>query len=250
MVTAARNNPGCPAENKRASLKDSAFFVPTADGTVTLHSTQFDQTYHSVGGAVQEALHVYLHHGLEFYLERREARAQKGPFPEAVHLFEMGFGTGLNAWLTFQYANRKQCPVVYEAVELYPLEEKIWKELHYGPEEAFSALHLAPWETPVTLSPYFTLIKHKADIRSFTATSGPYNVVYYDAFSPDAQPELWSKETFGYLATNLAPDTVLTTYSSKGSVKQALRDNGFEVTRLSGVGGKRHIVRACFPATD
>ena len=177
--------------------------------------------------------------GLEHYLLSH-------PQADRVHIFEMGFGTGLNAWLAFRYANTHPIAVLYTAIEKYPLTWEEMAPLPYSQEFAFSLLHSAPWEQLCILSDHFTLCKQQADLLACTPPDN-IDVVYFDAFSPNVQPDLWSAEVFTKLFRCMSPGAVLVTYSSKGSVKQALRDVGFELQRLKGSGGKRHMLRAVRP---
>jgi tRNA U34 5-methylaminomethyl-2-thiouridine-forming methyltransferase MnmC len=155
----------------------------------------------------------------------------------------VGFGTGLNALLTWQEAERLNFPVYYEAIEKYPLSEEEAAALNYHEREKVMRLHACRWDTPEVLSPRFTLYKRHTDLLDYVP-AGRFEVIYFDAFSSSVQPELWRKEVFGKLYEALNPGGVLVTYSAKGTVKTALRDVGFAVERLAGAPGKRHMVRA------
>jgi len=210
--------------------------VCTQDGSYTFKVDALGEHYHSLQGAIQEAKVVYLHAGLAYYLSRH-------PQTERIRIFEMGFGTGLNAWLTFQYAQEVQIPIEYWAIEKYPLDYNEVAQLNYSCDTSFYLLHDAPWEAPYVPSNYFTLIKQQADLLTCSPPDH-IDVVYFDAFAPNVQPELWHPEVFATLYRHMSPDAVLVTYSAKGSVKEALRCAGFSLQRLKGSGNKRHMVRA------
>ena len=201
--------------------------LETADGSLTLRHEVLGELYHSDRGAVGEAEHVYIRAGLDRALKERTA----------VSVFEVGFGTGLNGWLTCLRAQETGVKIDYRTV----------RQLNYTSDPVFTTLHDLPWDgLPHTVSEYFTLTKYEADLLSFDFVSlkGCFDVVYFDAFAPDVQPELWSEEVMRWMYAILGPGGALTTYSAKGTVKRALRTAGFEVFRLPGALGKRHMLRA------
>lgn len=209
----------------------------TEDGSHTLYSPHFDQHYHSTHGAVQESMHIFIKSGLQHYLEKHQA--------PSVRIFEVGFGTGLNALLSQLYF--QQINIDYTSVELYPITEDCYSNLRFNlplahAEEALLALHRAPWNTGVRLSPTFQLHKLQQDLRLYTPQA--IDVVYFDAFSPEAQPELWDEPIFERLYKAITPGGILVTYCAKGEVRRCLQHVGFEVERIAGPIGKRHILRA------
>ncbi|MDR3184917.1 MAG: tRNA (5-methylaminomethyl-2-thiouridine)(34)-methyltransferase MnmD [Prevotellaceae bacterium] len=210
-------------------------FIITGDGSHTLFVPELNETYHSTRGAVQESLHVFLQAGFHY--------AIAAPAPPPLRVLEVGFGTGLNALLTWLEAERLNFPVYYEAVEKYPLSEKEAAAIKYPEQETLTHLHGCCWEMPVVLSPCFTLCKKHIDLLEYVP-AGHFEVIYFDAFAPAVQPGLWHAVVFCKLYQALVPGGVLVTYSAKGTVKEALRDAGFEVHRLPGAMGKRHMVRA------
>ena len=218
----------------------------TADGSHTLQMDGCDEHYHSTEGAVEEARHVYLRPCFHAALNR---------FSQAVPLalFEMGFGTGLNALLTRIEAERLHRPVSYTAVELNPLDPQCYTALNYPeclsvPATYFLQLHDCPWNSPVRLSPWFTLCKYRADIRTFPFPFQPtFHAVYYDAFAPQYQPQLCTSLVFDPLARSLFPGALLTTYCCKGDVKRALQAAGFLTHKLPGYGRKREMLCATMP---
>jgi len=167
-----------------------------------------------------------------------------------VRVFELGLGTGLNALLTLLEAETMQLPVYYEALEAYPLEAAIFENLDYcgqlgrpGLQPKFLQLHTCDWDRPVAISPYFTFYKSRDKWPDYALRQAA-ELVYYDAFDPVVQPELWNASTFKHLAGQLAPGALLLTYCSKGTVRRALQEAGFCVEKLPGPPGKREMVRA------
>jgi tRNA U34 5-methylaminomethyl-2-thiouridine-forming methyltransferase MnmC len=210
-------------------------FIITEDGSHSLYSAQFNQQYHSLHGALSESEHIYINLGLRPALEN-------GP----VSVFEMGFGTGLNAFLAWKLADQLQKQVFYTSVEAYPVSMLEASQLNYEEatgEKGFMQLHNAAWGKEVAISPYFNLRKEIATLQDFTPDRF-FDVVFYDAFDPRAQPELWTKEIFTKIAAQTRPGGVLVTYSSKGIVKRALAEAGFSVKRHKGPPGKAHVLKA------
>lgn len=210
---------------------------PTEDGASTLRHPLFGDTYHSLHGAMAEALHVFIENGLK-----------RCPLSH-VRILEAGFGSGLNAWLTLREAEREKRTIDYTAVEAYPVALETIEQLHYTDDPRFLSLHQAPWGTETTVTPCFHLEKRAENLLAFQ-TGTMFDLIYFDAFAPDTQPELWTEELFRKLFGWTAPGGALVTYSAKGSVKQALREAGYEVKRLPGAPGKRHMVRAVRPGGD
>ncbi len=206
----------------------------TADGSATLFVPGLDEHYHSVKGARTESVHVFIDMGL---------RACPVAAPRVL---EVGFGTGLNALLTWDEAERARRPVFYTTLELYPLRLDEALSLGYGGR--LRALHEAEWEREVLLSPCFTLCKRQADFTTLPLPAGAFDVVYFDAFAPDKQPAMWTEERFAALFAALSPGGILATYCAKGEVRRRLQRAGFCVERLPGPpGGKREILRARKP---
>lgn len=206
----------------------------TDDGTATLRHPVFGDTYHSLHGAVAEAEHVYIQNGLAMV---------HGP---KARILEIGFGSGLNAWLSLLYGADNSLPIEYCALELYPIDIHIAETLDYTDSPLFMSLHTTPWETPQQITPLFKLTKYASDLTAEMQpwTNMDFDIIYFDAFAPDTQPEMWSNEIFTRLYTCLIPGGALVTYSAKGIVKQTLRETGFIVKRLPGVPGKHHMLRA------
>lgn len=210
----------------------------TADGSYTLYVPELDEHYHSVKGALTESQHIFIEMGLKH-----------SPAPEP-HILEIGLGTGLNAFLTLLAAEEMQRKVHYTGIERYPLAEETLRQLDYPGiigkkhEEDYYAIHQAPWEKETNLSPWFTLHKIEGDFTRHTFQKG-YDIIYFDAFAPEKQPEMWEQSLFNILYNVLNEGGILTTYCAKGVVRRMLQTAGFTVERLPGPpGGKREILRA------
>ena len=209
----------------------------TLDGSHTIYVPELDEHYHSTNGAVQEARHIYISKAYSF-------SSVQNPV-----VFEVGFGTGLNALLTAIEAENSRRKTVYAAVEKYPVQQNEWSVLNYTQiigqksEQLFSALHQAEWGRIVEVSPYFSLLKIHADIADFPEIPMA-DVIYFDAFAPNKQASMWSQEIFSYLYGHTAPNGVLTTYCAKGDVRRMLQSVGYAVERTDGPPGKREMLRA------
>ena len=219
----------------------------TDDGSATLFVPELNEHYHSTKGARTESQHIFIDMGL---------KASSATTPR---ILEIGFGTGLNAWLTLEEAERSRRNILYTGLELYPLEWQTIEQLGYISNdeqltttarqqpaiELFKQLHTSPWEKDVQLTPHFTLQKVETDVNKWRVENSPFNLVYFDAFAPEKQPEMWSQELFNRLYVLLDRDGILTTYCAKGVVRRMLQTAGFTVERLPGPpGGKREILRA------
>jgi tRNA U34 5-methylaminomethyl-2-thiouridine-forming methyltransferase MnmC len=205
----------------------------TADGSHTLFLPEMDEHYHSINGAVREARHVYLEAGFNQCAKN------------TIHVLEMGFGTGLNTLLTALEAGKRKVPVVYTALEKYPLPAEITGALNYSgiDKTLFHQIHAAEWEKPVALSPFFCLHKINTGFNDYTYPGG-YDVVYYDAFAPGKQPDVWSQALFETLYAAMNAGGILTTYCAKGMIRRMLQQAGFAVERIPGPPGKREMLRA------
>lgn len=212
----------------------------TKDGSHTVAVPAIDVTYHSTHGAIQESLHVFIKEGLKHL----------PPGPGPVYIFEMGLGTGLNALLTLIEAGNSKQAVHYTAIELFPLEEKEINVLNYciqlgrpELEPAFRNLHNCEWEKEIAITNYFTFRKSRVDLLDLSGHLS-FNLIYFDAFSPTVQPELWTREVFEKLHKSLLPAGILVTYCSKSDVRRAMQAAGFNVKKIPGPRGKREMVRA------
>lgn len=207
--------------------------IKTADGSLTLFHEQLGAHYHSVHGAVQESMHIFIRNGLE----------QLSHLPE-INLLEMGFGTGLNVWLTGKNKPTSQI-IKYTSLDTYVLDTKVVHELKksYSDDSTFEQIHSAKWDKQTPIAPDFILTKKHISLTEYIPDSN-FHLCYFDAFAPEVQPELWTPAIFEKLYQCLYPGGLLLTYCAKGEVKRALRSCGFTVQRLAGPPGKRHIIRA------
>jgi tRNA U34 5-methylaminomethyl-2-thiouridine-forming methyltransferase MnmC len=205
----------------------------TADGSHTLFLPELDERYHSVNGAIQESMHVYIQAGFN--------QCRKN----VVHVLEMGLGTGLNVLLTALEAEKRNIKVVYTALEKYPLTAGITRQLNYSSRnnDLFNQIHTAAWEESVPLTSSFTLHKINVDFNGYDYSKN-CDVVYYDAFAPDKQPEVWSQELFDAIYMAMNPAGILTTYCAKGIIRRMMKQSGFAVERIPGPPGKREMLRA------
>jgi tRNA U34 5-methylaminomethyl-2-thiouridine-forming methyltransferase MnmC len=212
----------------------------TADGSHTLFVPGMKEHYHSVNGAIQESMHVFIEAGLH--------QVHKAN----IRILEIGFGTGLNALLTLLEAEKREASrVEYHAVELHPLPGEVTAALNYEamlcPERKglFPALHAAPWDTPTGITDRFILHKIRGDSNRCPLPAS-LDLVYFDAFAPDKQPEMWNQEIFNALYERMAEGGILTTYCAKGSVRRMMKKAGYSVERIPGPRGKREMLRASY----
>ncbi len=209
----------------------------TEDGSHTLYSELVEECYHSIHGAIQESNHIFMDSAWNCCRK-----------PE-LNIFEVGFGTGLNAFLTLCQAGEERKKVYYTSVEYYPLEVVTARKLNFAAqinpayEDLFVKMHESPWNEPVEITPFFVLNKIQGDFTALELENS-YDVIYFDAFSPDKQPDMWAQERFEMLYNHTAPGGVLTTYCAKGMVRRAMQAAGYQVERLPGPPGKREILRA------
>ncbi|KAA6440061.1 tRNA (5-methylaminomethyl-2-thiouridine)(34)-methyltransferase MnmD [Dyadobacter flavalbus] len=211
--------------------------IVTEDGSHSLYSFRHNQQYHSLQGALNESEHIYINLGLRPVLENAA-----GP----VYVFEMGFGTGLNALLAWKLADQLQKPVFYTTVEAFPVLPEEALLLNYEAltgQAGFMKLHECTWSEENRLSENFSFRKENIQLQDYTSDV-LFDVIFYDAFDPRAQPELWTSETFLKIASHTKPEGILVTYSSKGIVKRALAAAGFTVQRHKGPGRKTHVLKA------
>lgn len=210
----------------------------TKDGSKTLHMPEHNEQYHSIHGAINEAEHVFIKNGL------RECEQDK------LTIFEMGFGTALNAFMTYLESKKTSQNVRYYTIENNPLPLKLVESLEYpdilnarNEESIFSLLHTSEWNALTTITPTFELYKISDDIQKLTLDD-KVDLVYYDAFGPRVQADLWTERIFSVISAVMKPESILVTYCAKGEVKRILKRLGFVVETLTGPPGKREMVRA------
>lgn len=213
--------------------------IITGDGSTTIFIPELKEHYHSVYGAVQESKHVFIEAGL------------KNISRNSISILEVGYGTGLNAFLTLQESLKKELQVTYYAVELYPLDKEFFDQLKYDhflrlskvEKQLYSDMQKAAWSMEIQITPGYTLKKIKSDILSLEIDF-KYDLVYFDAFAPAVQPELWDKTVFQKIYSHLNNHGILVTYCAKGQVQRTLKETGFTVEKLPGPPGKREMIRA------
>ncbi|MBY0435174.1 MAG: tRNA (5-methylaminomethyl-2-thiouridine)(34)-methyltransferase MnmD [Cyclobacteriaceae bacterium] len=215
--------------------------ITTADGSHSLLNTELNETYHSVHGAIRESQYVFIEQGLDFWLSKHPERD--------VRILEVGFGTGLNTLLSVLYSANKNNHFFYESWEAFPLGADVIERLNYAEQlpavDYFQKLHSSKWDLKVELTHHFSLLKRKANILTETFNhEHVFDLIYYDAFAPSKQPEIWAYDALKRVTTALTNNGVFVTYCAKGQVKRDLRTLGLHVETLPGPPGKKEMVRA------
>lgn len=216
--------------------------IETEDGSHTLYVPSLEERYHSTHGAIQESRHVFIEAGLKSLL------SVQSEMP--LNILEIGFGTGLNTLLTMLEVERLAVSINYTTIEAYPLESGIVKQLNYverlnaeRDSRFFDEMHSCEWNKKVQLLKCFSIHKMHTTLQE-AVFDDTYNLVYFDAFAPAVQPEMWTDEVFQKLYDVMQPQSMLVTYCAKGEVKRTLKRVGFKVESLPGPPGKREMVRA------
>ena len=215
--------------------------ITTSDGSKTIQIEGWNEQYHSIHGALQEAKHVYINAGLKTFLERQTKQ-------NTLTLLEIGFGTGLNALLTALESLNISQEICYHGIEAYPVAADELQALEYdlligSDPSIFRQIHSCSWEETQKILPHFSIVKRQA-FFSDIAEANAYDVIYFDAFGPRVQPHLWVESIFKKMYEALRPNGLLVTYCAKGSVRRSMQAVGFEVERLAGPPGKREMLRA------
>lgn len=216
--------------------------IKTADGSDTIFNSALNETYHSVHGALTESQHVFIKHGLQYCL---------GKEAEKLKVLEVGMGTGLNLLLTWLYVKNNACAIHYTAVEPFPLTQELLNSVNYvkalmldeQSRKQFNFIHDCSFKETHRLSEKFSLLKIREGIEE-AAIAVPVDLVYFDAFGPGVQPEMWTSKVFEKIGTVMKPGACLVTYCAKGEVKRTLKAIGFRVDRLPGPPGKLEMTRA------
>jgi len=211
--------------------------ITTADGSSTLYIPQWDEHYHSKHGSIQEAYHVFIKNGFEI-LEQKN-----------LSILEIGFGTGLNALLTFYESLHNNVEIDYTGIEAFPVNKEEHQALNYCQilkledcKNVFDSIFNATWDSKVMLMHHFSIEKKLLKFQEISFINS-YDLIYFDAFGPDVQPELWTESIFKMMYQALKVKGVLVTYSAKGSVRRAMQEVGFQVEKLPGPPGKREMLR-------
>ena len=221
--------------------------ITTSDGSKTIQIEDWNEQYHSIHGAIQEANHVFLKHGLLSYYNQY-VLSKHNEESQLINIMEIGFGTGLNAFLTLIEAEKLSQRINYLGVEAYPVKEEI-SQLNYiellsqAHKSEFEMMHDVSWEKQHQISSNFKLEKQQKFFKDIDAFD-EFNIIYFDAFGARVQPDLWTEDIFAIMFSALKENGVLVTYSAKGSVRRAMQAVGFKVERLPGPPGKREMLRA------
>lgn len=214
--------------------------ITTKDNSKTLLIPDMNETYHSTHGALTEAEHIFIKHGIQQISTKKSS----------ISVFEMGFGTGLNAILTYQFANKHQVKINYLTIEKYPLKSNEVSALNYSillhlnqdEANAYNQMHSSV--KPIQLSPYFDFKLITGDIKNTQLVENSFDIIYFDAFAPQHQPKLWEEDILLRMHNSLKPNGFLITYCAQGKFKRTLKSIGFEVVALKGPPGKREITKA------
>jgi len=216
--------------------------VKTKDGSHTLVSNEFGEHYHSINGSIQEAEHIFINNGLKAISKNK------------IHVFEMGFGSGLNTILSYYYAKKQKSKIVYHTIEAYPISIEIANQLNYNDfiqekdfKEIFNKIHTAAWNETQSISPFFKLHKIKSKIEECNlkqTLNNQVDIVFFDAFAPNAQAHLWEEDILQKMYEVLKVDSFLITYCAKGVFKRTLKKLSYEIEPLPGPIGKREITKA------
>ncbi|MBK9191695.1 MAG: tRNA (5-methylaminomethyl-2-thiouridine)(34)-methyltransferase MnmD [Crocinitomicaceae bacterium] len=218
--------------------------ITTEDNSKSIQLPEWNETYHSTHGALNESLHIYIRSGLIPAAEKNKT----------LKIFEMGFGTGLNALLTLDQSVKEKLTVEYHTLENYPVEYELVGQLHHTENEdmdhlknSFDLMHLCDFSVLTPILDSFSFIKYKDDLLKFEIPANQFNVIYFDAFGPRIQPELWSAAMMQKMFNMLLPGGRLVTYCAQGQFRRNLREAGFTTHKLEGPKGKREMTLALKP---
>lgn len=216
--------------------------IDTGDGSHTLFNESLNETYHSVHGALRESQHVFIEHGLQYF-------ASNNPGIRNIRVFEMGFGTGLNAVLVSLFSEKDSLPVEYQGIEAFPVDSEIVNQLNYFEDNpqakhVFLALHAYPWNEFRQASEVFSFKKIHSKIEDYPLEKGLFHVVFFDAFAPGKQAEVWEVSILQKITDSLCDGGIFVTYCAKGQLKRDLKSLGLDVETLPGPPGKKEMVRA------
>ncbi len=217
--------------------------IATEDGSNTLFNTALKETYHSTRGAIQESNHVFINNGLRFFLDSQK--------PNSISVFEVGLGTGLNALLSLKFAEENKLKIEYTSIECNPIALKTAAQLNFvsllndeSLTSQFQRIHDEGWDQEVILSNHFMLQKINNDLFLFQLKPNQFDVIFFDAFAPSKQPEMWAMAILEKVVQSMKEGGVFVTYCAKGQLKRDLKSLGLIVESLPGSSGKREMVRA------
>lgn len=198
-----------------------------------------NETYHSRHGAMQESTYVFISKGLDFIQQRDTLNA--------ISILEIGFGTGLNAWLSLEWARDNSTLIKYHSLETFPVPQEIWESLNYSNHSdatEFKNLHQVPWQTWNEINPVFSLFKDNQSLQEVILPANHFELIYFDAFAPNKQPEMWELPLLSKVVASMKSAGVFVTYCAKGQLKRDLKSLGLVVESLPGPPGKREMIRA------
>ena len=217
--------------------------ITTSDGSHSLLNTALNETYHSVHGAIQESAYVFIKNGLEYFIQLSK--------PQQISILEVGFGTGLNALMTLQSSLQGDMPIHYTTLEVYPINSETTQLLNYArllnflnADHYFLRLHEGPWEKEQAIEKNFYIKKLKSKIQDTDFLPSSFDLIYFDAFAPSKQPEMWEMNVMKKIVEAMKPGAVFVTYCAKGQLKRDLKSLGLIVETLLGPPGKKEMVRA------
>ncbi|MTI41782.1 tRNA (5-methylaminomethyl-2-thiouridine)(34)-methyltransferase MnmD [Fulvivirga lutimaris] len=221
--------------------EDNIKIIFTEDGSHSLYNAKLNETYHSFHGAIQESRHVFVKNGLDYH----------NGVKENVNVFELGFGTGLNALLAAEWALQNEVYITYDTIEAYPISEKQVSMLNYTSlikgnniQEWFDTLHKIPWNELHKVSNFFSFKKVHDSITQHTLPLEKYDVIFFDAFAPNKQSEMWEMDILTKIYDSMRPEGAFVTYCAQGQLKRNLKSLNLDVQTLPGPPGKKEMVRA------
>ena len=225
---------------KNKSVLVAIDIIVTEDGSHSLLNVEMNETYHSRHGAILESNYVFIEKGLDFLLTKNPSKV--------ISILEIGFGTGLNAWLSWQWAEKKNKSIAYYTLEAFPVSEEIWRSLNYTTTDSegskFRQMHNVPWQKWQSMDDSFTLFKEETTLQVAALLPNHFDLIYFDAFAPNKQPEMWELPMLEKIVSAMKAQAVFVTYCAKGQLKRDLKSLGLIVESLPGSPGKREMVRA------
>jgi tRNA U34 5-methylaminomethyl-2-thiouridine-forming methyltransferase MnmC len=217
--------------------------ISTGDGSSSILNLALNETYHSTHGAVQESKHVFIENGLRHFVEKNQ--------PREISIFEVGFGTGLNVLLAILFAALHKSQIYYTSIEAFPIDSLTAEQLNYPAllggapfDSYFKKIHESPWNIRNQIIEHFSLFKIESSLQTVNLNAASYDIIFFDAFAPSKQPEMWTKEILEKIVLTMKPTSVFITYCAKGQLKRDLKSLGLLVESLPGPPGKREMVRA------
>lgn len=217
--------------------------IQTKDGSSSIFNSDLNEPYHSIHGAIQESRHVFIKNGLDYLFQKSQ--------PDSISVFEVGLGTGLNALLSLAFAIQNRVKIHYSSIEAFPIDSALAAQLNYPAHielensfDYFQKIHSSAWNEKKSLHHYFDLLKIQQTLQSFTFDQNKYGLLFFDAFAPEKQPEMWQMNVLKKVTDALKPNGLLVTYCAKGQLRRDLLSLNLKVEKLPGPPGKREMIRA------